>query len=105
MSSDLSPCQSCGACCAYSRHWPRFTTEDDAEIALIPSYLVDDAGAGMRCDGDRCTALAGMVGVETGCRIYDVRPAVCRACEPGDDDCLTARHHHGLGPVEAYTRA
>ncbi|RVA16071.1 YkgJ family cysteine cluster protein, partial [Mesorhizobium sp. M7D.F.Ca.US.004.03.1.1] len=30
------------------------------------------------------------------CGIYDVRPDVCRACMPGDDDCLMARRAHGL---------
>lgn len=99
---ETSPCQTCGACCAYSRSWPRFTIEDDAEIALIPRYLVDDAGAGMRCHGERCVALDGEVGIETACGIYEVRPEVCRACQPGDEECLTARRHHGLGPVGAY---
>jgi len=45
----------------------------------------------MRCDGDRCTALVGEVGVSTSCAVYAVRPDVCRACLPGDDDCETAR--------------
>lgn len=103
MSADpqTSPCQTCGACCAYSRAWPRFTVEDDADIALIPWYLRDDSGSGMRCEGDRCSALVGDVGVATGCSIYELRPAVCRACEPGDEECRTARRHHGLPPLEA----
>jgi uncharacterized protein len=94
-----SPCQACGACCAYSRWWPRFTVEDDDEIALIPPYLIDDTAGGMRCDGDRCLALDGEVGVATGCAIYEDRPAVCRACQPGDEECLTARRRHGLPPL------
>ena len=104
-SPPTSPCQSCGACCAYSRNWPRFTVEDDAEIALIPGYLIDDTGSGMRCTGNRCAALVGKIGVETACGIYDFRPVVCRECQPGDEECLTARRHHGLGPLEACPAA
>src|SRR4030095_1278416 len=84
-------CQSCGACCAYSREWPRFSTESDADLARIPPELVDDSESRMRCHGDRCAALTGTVGQSTSCSIYDVRPDVCRACEPGDEECRMAR--------------
>jgi len=60
-----SPCQACGACCSYSQNWPRFTTEDDAELDLIPEQFVNERLSGMRCDGDRCSALSGKVGVAT----------------------------------------
>lgn len=89
-------CQSCGACCAYSRDWPRFTLEDDAAIARIPARFVDDAAGRMRCEGERCSALAGTVGSHTACQVYDTRPDVCRACQPGDDACQIARAHHGF---------
>ena len=36
-----SPCQACGACCSYSRNWPRFTTEEDAQLDLIPEKFVN----------------------------------------------------------------
>jgi Fe-S-cluster containining protein len=89
-------CQSCGACCAYSAEWPRFTLEEDADIALIPAAMVSANGSGMRCENDRCVALTGTVGKATGCGIYAVRPIVCRDCLPGDEACLMARAHHGL---------
>ena len=95
-----APCRSCGACCAYSPDWPRFTMEEDAALALIPPAYVNDSGAGMRCVGDRCTALSGEVGVSTSCSVYSVRPDVCRACEPGDAACRLARRHFGLRPAE-----
>jgi Fe-S-cluster containining protein len=41
-------------------------------------------------------ALIGEVGKSTACRIYAARPEVCRACLPGDRECLTARQHFGL---------
>ena len=95
--ADISAlCQSCGACCAYSAEWPRFSLEDDAQLALIPSTYVDDARGRMRCTGDRCSALAGEVGVATSCSVYAVRPDVCRACLPGDNACRTARARFGL---------
>jgi uncharacterized protein len=90
------PCQACGACCSYSANWPRFSVEDDAALALIPADLVNARQSGMRCDGDRCCALAGTVGVATSCTIYAVRPEVCRTCLPGDVECAMARKRYGL---------
>jgi Fe-S-cluster containining protein len=92
-------CQSCGACCAYSREWPRFSTEDDADLERIPPALVDEGLGRMRCNGDRCAALVGDVGVATACSIYALRPQVCRTCLPGDDACAVARRRFGLAPV------
>jgi uncharacterized protein len=91
-----SPCQACGACCAYSANWPRFSTEDESDLALIPPELVNARGSGMRCDGDRCAALDGRIGERTSCVIYAVRPDVCRTCMPGDAECTMARRKFGL---------
>ena len=91
-----SPCQACGACCSYSSNWPRFTTEDDAALDLIPEKFVNEKLSGMRCDGERCSALSGKIGVATSCLIYAVRPEVCRTCMPGDAECAMARRRHGL---------
>jgi uncharacterized protein len=106
-SNDAALCRSCGACCSFSSQWPRFTLESDAELDRIPSEFVDARIAHMRCVGDRCSALAGEVGVSTSCRIYAVRPHVCRACEPGDEACGLARRRFGLPPVhrDAVERA
>lgn len=95
-----SPCQACGACCAYSSNWPRFTTEDDAALDLIPENLVNDRQSGMRCEGDRCAALSGKIGVMTACTIYPIRPEVCWTCMPGDVECGMARRKWGLSPLE-----
>ncbi len=96
-----SPCLSCGACCAYSHEWPRFSTESEEELALIPEALVAANLSGMRCEAERCLALDGRIGEKVACKIYAVRPHVCRACEIGDDACETARAHHGLPPIAA----
>lgn len=70
--------------------------EDDEAIARIPWHLVAEDESGMRCEGDRCAALDGRIGRSTACMIYDVRPEVCRACQPGDEECHLARRRHGL---------
>jgi Fe-S-cluster containining protein len=93
---DPQPCQACGACCAYSADWPRFTTEDEAALERIPAQFVNERQSGMRCEGARCSALSGRVGVATLCVIYPMRPEVCRTCAPGDSECSTARQRHGL---------
>jgi len=94
-----SPCQSCGACCAYSANWPRFSTEDDAALDAIPTELVNARLSGMRCDGDRCAALTGTIAEFTACAIYPIRPEVCRECQPGDPECTLARRKFGLAPL------
>jgi uncharacterized protein len=91
-----SPCQSCGACCAYSQVWPRFTIEEDEALDLIPPELVNDRLSGMRCENDRCCALQGEIGKATACGIYALRPEVCRTCMPGDAECAMARRKFGL---------
>jgi Fe-S-cluster containining protein len=70
--------------------------EGDPELARLPHEFVASDLSGMRCDGDRCSALVGEIGVSTACAVYDARPHVCRACEPGDDACTMARTRFGL---------
>lgn len=96
MHDDADVCRACGACCAYSAEWPRFSLETDADLARIPRALVDDERGRMQCEGNRCAALIGEVAVATACAIYSVRPDVCKACLPGDDACQTARRHFNL---------
>jgi uncharacterized protein len=96
---DATPCQTCGACCSFSAEWPRFSLESEADLDRIPRELVDDRHGRMRCDGDRCRALVGEIGVSTSCSVYSVRPEVCRTCLPGDDACQMARRRHDLAPL------
>jgi len=46
--------------------------------------------------GERCTFLRGTIGRKVSCEIYRTRPEVCRAFEPGDEDCLEARKLMGI---------
>src|SRR6185295_17657539 len=89
-------CRTCGACCSFSYEWPRFSLESDADLNRIPRAYIDDAQGRMRCDGNRCSALVGEVGVSTACAIYAMRPDVCKACLPGDDACRLARQRFNL---------
>ncbi len=93
---DAIDCRTCGACCSFSAEWPRLSLESDAHIARFPREFLAEDGHGMRCTGDRCAALIGVVGETTSCAIYALRPDVCRACSPGDAECLQARRHFGL---------
>jgi uncharacterized protein len=89
-------CQACGACCSFSHDWPRFSLEDDATLDRIPPAFIDDSLGRMRCEGDRCAALVGEVGIATSCAVYAARPDVCKACVPGDDACEMARRRFKL---------
>lgn len=92
-------CQTCGACCAYSFDWPELGEDPDGEN--IPMEMIDCEHGRMRCDGDRCCALAGDIGVAVRCVIYEDRPTVCRGFEPAEriDDCNKVRAWHGLSPL------
>lgn len=92
-------CRQCGACCAYSASWPRFSVESDDALALIPGRFVNERMSGMRCRDDRCAALEGKIGVAASCAIYAVRPEVCRTCMPGDAECAMARRKFGLPAI------
>lgn len=99
--SATSPCQSCGACCAYAPDWPRFSLKGNAALARIPAALVAASGSGMRWTGDRCAALQGEIGKATACTIYEFRPDVCHACQPGDEENNVARRARGLIELRA----
>ncbi|MBC7312610.1 MAG: YkgJ family cysteine cluster protein, partial [Rhizobium sp.] len=75
---DIFDCQTCGACCAYSADWPRFSLESDEEIARIPERFIAADLSGMKFEGGRCAALTGEVGKHVGCAVYADRPLVCR---------------------------
>ncbi len=93
ISDDTVPdCESCGACCAYSWEWPTFIGDRDGED--IAPHFVEDGR--MRCDGNRCSALAGSIGSSVYCRVYDDRPLVCREFTAGSQACHAVRAHFGL---------
>src|SRR5690349_8530014 len=89
MSAPVPDCLHCGACCAFSADWPAFIGEHDADD--IPARYVDDERGTMRCEGNRCTALEGVIGDRVRCRVYAARPLVCREFAAGSPECLDVR--------------
>ncbi|MBG6083168.1 YkgJ family cysteine cluster protein [Rubrivivax gelatinosus] len=97
--SSPSPCVSCGACCAYSYDWPEFEEEDDLDG--VPVEMCDCDHGRMKCVGDRCVALEGVIGQAVRCAIYAGRPNVCRRFLPGTDACTQVRAYFKLPALAA----
>lgn len=92
-------CQSCGACCAYSCCWPEFVEEEDGDG--IPEEMCDCDSGRMKCNGDRCVALIGDIGVKVSCVVYQNRPSVCQEFPHGDvNNCNTVRRRFKLPPIQ-----
>ena len=79
-----SPCESCGACCAFFRvSFPTAET-NDFPGGLVPSDMTLFSDKTHRCmkgtqtTSPRCIALEGDVGFHVRCRIYENRPSTCR---------------------------
>lgn len=104
----MSPCQSCGACCAAFR-----VDFHPLELAggafawgegVPPAFTVPVTAQLLRmCGSDasppRCIALQGEIGVAVACGIYDCRPSPCREFDVEHDACAQARRRHGLLPL------
>ncbi|VYU78890.1 YkgJ family cysteine cluster protein [Metakosakonia massiliensis] len=108
--SDVNPCMSCGACCAYFRVSFYWAEADDAG-GLVPAELTEAVTPFLRCMSGtrqkpcRCSALEGTPGEATRCTIYHQRPSPCRefmaSGENGEanEACDRARAHYGLPPL------
>ena len=106
----MSPCLSCGACCAAFRVSFYRGEVLDEELA-VPEDLVEEvtpfrvAMRGTRFVPPRCVALEGAVGGATRCTIYENRPSPCRELQPAwldgqpSEGCDRARVMHGLAPL------
>ena len=111
MSAGISPCQSCGACCATYRVTLPECELDESPGGHVPTGLTEPWTSGTACmrgtgaQPPRCIALRGEIGREVACRIYESRPDACRefgalaAVGRGDDACDDARRRHGLPPL------
>lgn len=104
----MSPCQSCGACCAsYRVSFPCYEV-DDLPGGQVPAALVESVGPHIVCMRGtaaapvRCVALRGTLGNAVSCAIYEFRPSACQEFAPlaalgrGDEACNEARRRHGL---------
>lgn len=108
--SELNPCMSCGACCAYFRVSFYWAEGDDAG-GPVPTHLTEPLSPFLRCMSGtnqkqcRCVALEGTPGVSARCTIYNERPSPCRefpmSGENGEvnEACDRARARFGLPPL------
>ena len=94
-----SPCTRCGACCASFRvsfYWA------EAEARGLPEPFYELLTPVLACmkgtnsNSPHCMALAGEVGKQVNCTVYEHRTAPCREVQPGDAQCLKARTRHRL---------
>ncbi|CAN7745364.1 YkgJ family cysteine cluster protein [Pseudorhodoferax sp. LjRoot39] len=106
MPQAVSPCLSCGACCACFR--VDFSVHELlSEGGSVPDGLtVEVNGHTARMRGTdhvpvRCAALTGQLGQHVGCGIYEWRPSPCREFEAGSEACDRARARHGMAPLDA----
>jgi uncharacterized protein len=112
-SSKKHPCLECGACCASFRvgfYW-REAEPSDTPNAVPPGYF-EDLDSQSRCmkgtnnkHHPKCVALAGKIGKDGHCTIYQNRPTPCRRFEASYENgrqntrCDDARVRHGLKPL------
>ena len=106
-------CLACGACCAAFRidfHYSDLATAERPGVPPDMAVPVTERLFRMRGSDDappRCIALAGEIGREVHCTIYENRPGPCRDFAPyaplgvGDDACDRARRRHGLSRLGA----
>jgi len=92
-------CLACGACCTHAgevivapdENVPRHLTRSVRHMMGFASWEAEDGVRIMtRRDCGTCSALSLRKG-QNVCRIYDRRPAVCRAFAPGTAECTEAR--------------
>jgi Fe-S-cluster containining protein len=99
-------CQTCGACCVAERDDPTYPYVSPADVRRSPPRFVrlhvinehiattparQRVGPLRGTTACTCAALRGSVGHRVSCSIYEHRPDVCRAFEPGSSACLAAR--------------
>jgi Fe-S-cluster containining protein len=113
--SEINPCMTCGACCAYFRVSFYWAEADDAG-GIVPTQLTEPLTPFLRCmsgtnqrqsrcaasrvkSANRCTALS-----------YEHRPSPCRefamSGEGGEvnEACNRARARYGLPPSSLFTK-
>ena len=103
----VSPCTSCGACCAFFRvsfFWGECQSSggpvpDDAVEVITPTLV---AMTGTNKASPRCDKLAGEIGEDVRCTMYEQRSSSCREFDASWENgvhnsrCDDARAKHGL---------
>jgi uncharacterized protein len=103
-------CQACGACCCNTDENRAEKFADYVEVtrrsdlARHPSLLRrltvlnarGERHMKLRGVEQRCVALAGRLGLQVSCTIYEMRPAACRRVQPGSRECRRDRRERGI---------
>jgi len=109
--TQINPCLTCGACCAYYRASFYWAESDLAQPDGVPSELTEKMNdfrlfmRGSSGSKPRCIALMGFIGKKVHCSIYDRRASVCRDFPPSwennihNERCDKARTAWGLAPL------
>ncbi|MEP7212947.1 MAG: YkgJ family cysteine cluster protein [Acidobacteriota bacterium] len=98
-------CVTCGVCCAYLLFVPVSLT-DSERLSEFVELTLDDSDAEIAVDRvlsrnaetGHCSNLAGTLGEQIGCTIYNERPQVCHDFDAGSDRCHEYRRIYGLEP-------
>ncbi len=102
---DESPCTRCGACCAHFRvsfYWAEAAERGLPETLYEPLTPVLSCMRGTYSKSPRCAALAGEIGRQVACSVYEQRTSPCRELQPGEEKCLQARARHGLPALPSH---
>ena len=112
-----NPCQTCGACCAHFRisfYWSEADPEMGGTVPADMTQKLDNFRSCMKGTDQkqpRCIALAGTIGEDVNCTIYENRPSPCRdfgvqwtpdalyIVEEDLERCSRARETWGLPPI------
>jgi Fe-S-cluster containining protein len=104
-------CTACGACCFGKRDYVQVFADDVARLGpartaefVAPATGEIPASVGrapepkrfMKMTHGHCSALLTSVPNRFLCRVYDDRPLLCRAFQPGSAPCLEARARLGV---------
>jgi len=99
-------CESCGACCFGRRDYVQVFPHDAkrlgrARVSKLVAAAVGEHPASegrpaeperyMKMIGGHCAALHSPAPDRFHCAVYEDRPTLCRALEPGSQSCLDAR--------------
>ena len=109
-------CTTCGACCYGKRDYVQVFADDVARLGtertaefVAPAVGEIPASVGRTSEPKRfmmmthghCKALRTDVPGKFLCAVYEDRPMLCRALEPGSAPCLEARARRGIDPSPA----
>jgi Fe-S-cluster containining protein len=109
--STVFDCPTCGACCFGRRAYVQVFAHDAARLGpeRAAAYVAPPVGTilasvgrdaeplrFMKMTEGHCAALCITPPNRFLCDVYEDRPTLCRALEPGSDSCLEARARRGI---------